>query len=577
MSKLRLFLMLGLCVAGGCLGGCAASQTTPFSVVATPLPASSPTPTTQPTPVPTISLGFLTTPGAPMTSTVAAPALLPAFPPTPFPQAGGLPGRVIPEPFGVNIHFTRPEPGEIELLEALGARFMRMDLFWHLIETEPGRYDFSDYDVLVNTAARSGLRIVFILDYGNDLYGGGGAAHYSEEGRAAFARFAAAAVRRYRNKGIIWEIWNEPNLDKYWHATPDPAQYAEMASTVVSAIRGVDPTAWIVGPATSGFPWEYIAALAEEGVLNRLDAVTVHPYRLDAPESAWGDYVRLRGILDRVSPDRKIPIISGEWGYPSMAQGSAEEDQARYLTRQWLFHVASDVDLSIWYDWRNDGIDPNEVEHNFGIVTYAFEPKAAYHAAQALMTTLDGYTFQRRIPLEVSEDYLLLFRNDTQVALAGWSTVTTHTVTLPFDCDTVTVTEMLGEAQRVAVPSTGLELTLDSSPRYVALCDSEQVLRLGLWRPAESIAIFPDGEGRVLFEVENPFHESLQGELQVMAEGKLLGAEWVLVGPGEAVKISVPVTLPAGSAEILPAAATFVTPDGLPLQSALIWLHRVGE
>ncbi len=55
------------------------------------------------------------------------------------------------------------------------------------------------------------IRIVFILDYGNDLYGGGNAHHF-DAGRAAFARFAAAAARHYRGKGIIWEIWNEPNL-----------------------------------------------------------------------------------------------------------------------------------------------------------------------------------------------------------------------------------------------------------------------------------------------------------------------------------------------------------------------------
>jgi len=533
-----------------------------------------PTATAAPTPVPTVSLGFLTTPGV-VTPTVTIPSSGAAFPPTPFPRMGDLPGRVIPEPLGVNIHFTQPDPGEMALLEALGVRFVRMDLFWHLIEREPGQYDFSDYDGLVSALSQHDIRVVFILDYGNDLYGGGGAAHYSEEGQAAFARFAAAAVSRYRSKGVIWEIWNEPNLDKYWHAAPDPVGYAQMASTVVGAIRRVDPTAWIVGPATSGFPWEYIAALADQGVLNRLDAVTVHPYRLEEPESAWQDYVRLRGILDRASPDRKIPIISGEWGYTTVEQGPTEEDQARYLTRQWLFHLASDVDLSIWYDWRNDGSDPHEVEHNFGIVTADLVPKMAYQAAQTLISTLDGYSFQRRIPMAHPEDYLLLLRNGEQAVLAAWTAGSPYTVTLPLFCE-AEVIAMDGSTHHISATADGLAIPLETSPHYVILSPSETILRLAAWRPSESISILPhEGSGRVLFEVENPFHEALQGEIQITAEGQVLGSEWVQVRPGESAKISVPVKADSARAEIVPATAVFITPDSLPLQQAVIWLHQV--
>jgi len=524
------------------------------------------TSTPSPTPTPTPSEEARHADGA---AHDATPAHAPADP-------GGLPGGVIPEPFGVNIHFTQPDPGELALLEAAGFRFVRMDLFWHLVEREREQYDFSEYDALVATMAQRGIRIIFVLDYGNDLYGGRGAPHYSEEGQAAFARFAAAAARRYRHKGVIWEIWNEPNLEEFWHAPPDPVEYARLVSAVAAAIRQVAPRAWIVGPATAGFPWDYIAALAEQGALNQLDAVTVHPYRFSEPESVWEDYVRLRSILDRVSPHRKIPIISGEWGYTTVESGLTEEEQARYLARQWLFNLASDVDLSIWYNWRNGGSDPYVMEHNFGLVREDLTPKLSYEAAQVLIATLDGYSFQRRIPLANLDDYLLLFRNGDQIALAGWTTGNPHTVTLPPFCDTVEVVEMTGETRTVAVGAEGLEIALGPSPRYVRLCASETLLWLALWRPAESIHMVPpDGMGHVLVEVDNPFHEPLQGELQVMAEGKVLGTAPVRVRPGELAKVSVPVAIKSPDVTILPAAVVFLTPDGLPLQSAAIWLHVV--
>ena len=48
-----------------------------------------------------------------------------------------------------------------------------MDMFWHSIETAPASYNFGEYDVLVKSMVSRGIRIVFILDYGNPLYDNG--------------------------------------------------------------------------------------------------------------------------------------------------------------------------------------------------------------------------------------------------------------------------------------------------------------------------------------------------------------------------------------------------------------------
>ncbi len=47
-----------------------------------------------------------------------------------------------------------------------------------------------------------------------------------------------------------------------------------------------------------------------------------------------------------------------------------EETQAKLLARQWLSNLANDIPLSIWYDWRDDGPDPKEREHHFGMVRF---------------------------------------------------------------------------------------------------------------------------------------------------------------------------------------------------------------
>ena len=74
-------------------------------------------------------------------------------------------------------------------------------------------------------------------------------------------------------------------------------------------------------------------------------------------------------MIDRYAPQgKKLPIISGEWGYSSAWNKHDETRQGKMLPRQWLVNLAQDVPLSIWYDWHDDGQDAKEPEHHFGTV-----------------------------------------------------------------------------------------------------------------------------------------------------------------------------------------------------------------
>ncbi|HEX8235574.1 MAG TPA: hypothetical protein VF600_06420 [Abditibacteriaceae bacterium] len=60
-----------------------------------------------------------------------------------------LPAPTVPDALGVNIHFTDPKPGEMEMRAAGGFKWVRMDFTWAGTERERGQYDFSAYDRLV--------------------------------------------------------------------------------------------------------------------------------------------------------------------------------------------------------------------------------------------------------------------------------------------------------------------------------------------------------------------------------------------------------------------------------------------
>lgn len=301
-----------------------------------------------------------------------------------------LPVGNVPDGWGVNIHFTHPMRGEMDKIQAAGFKWVRMDFFWPDIEKRRGHYNFSDYDLLMRSLDRHHIRPIFILDYGNPIYGPDSPNTTAEV--HAFTRFVAASVRHFRDRGIVWEMWNEPNIG-FWKPAPDVQQYIRLALAVGKTIRKVAPEEWFIGPATSGFDFSFLESCFQAGLLNYFDGVSVHPYRNTYPETVTKDWVKLRNMIQEYQPAGKyIYLISGEWGYSTSNKSWMTQDrQADYAVRQYLANLSCGAFLSIWYDWTNDGNDPTNNEDHFGLTQPDFSPKPAYLAVQKVAHHLAGY------------------------------------------------------------------------------------------------------------------------------------------------------------------------------------------
>jgi hypothetical protein len=379
--------------------------------------------------------------------------------------AGDLPDLTFPAGVGVNIHFTRGHEKDLDMIAAAGFKFIRMDFAWGGIERKKGEYDWSAYDELTSNLEKHGMRAIYILDYSNGLWENSvsstnpithkpqrdTASPQQPESVAAFARWAAASAKHFQGRRIVWEIWNEPNIF-FWKPKPNADQYATLAMATCKAVRQADPRATIIAPATSTVPLPFIETLFKAGALEYLDAVSVHPYRgpNKAPETAIDDYKKLRELIERYAPaarKEKIPIISGEWGYSTFTKGVTLEKQAAFIARQQMANVLYGVPLSIWYDWKNDGQDPNENEHNFGTVTPDLQPKPAYMSIQTMTRELSGYHIVRRIDTGNDKDFVVLCANANGAQkVAAWT---------------------LTEAHPAKIEAPNLSLTLEQKPTYV--------------------------------------------------------------------------------------------------------------
>ncbi len=454
---------------------------------------------------------------------------------------GALPLPTFPEPFGVNIHFTQEQPGELDKL-AEAYKAVRMDFIWARTEKTKGVYDFSQYDILVRDLEKRKIRPLFILDYGNDLYQKG--APRQKEARTAFAKWAATAAARYKGRGVMWEFWNEPNLQQFWGAEPNPAEYAALVLDAAPAMRKADPDCTLLVGAFAAFPWDYIDMVFRLGTLKWADAVSVHPYRGGPPETAVEDYARLRFLISKYSPKRPVPILSGEWGYSTNSKtGIPEIQQARYLVRQRLTNAMAGVHLSIWYDWKEDGNDPDDNEHHFGSVRPNLEPKPAYEAALVMTKTLSGYAMSRMLVNKHDEFVMLLQNAKGESALAMWTTGPTRGYKVPGPARRVV--DMLGKVTRV--DSVGdAPIYFNDSPRYVLLGKNPVMNAQASWMWLPPFCRISAGEAlSAPFIVSNTSLDTRTYTAQFSIPGGEVVPSTVKVtlGPGESKAVSTTVRL----------------------------------
>jgi polysaccharide biosynthesis protein PslG len=380
-----------------------------------------------------------------------------------------LPTGPLPAGLGANIHFTHAAPREIKLLADSGMTWIRMDFFWAGIEKSPGKYDFSHYDELMTDLDANHIHALFILDYGNPLYEKDSPS--TDDAREAFAKFAAAAVTHFAGRGIVWEMWNEPN-GGFWKPKANVDNYAKLALITGKVIHQAQPGETYIGPGTSGVDLKFCEGCFKAGCLADWAAVSVHPYRQGGPESVLKDYQKLNDLIVKYGPAGKtIPILSGEWGWSAAWKNFTPQRQADYLARQWLINQWLHVPISIYYDWHDDGTNPKEPEHHFGMLDHDYKPKPAYVAATTLISQLRGFTFDRRIVTDDPKTYVLAFKNDKLERYAVWtSSDKPAEVQFKIAAGNYDVFSESGEkTSSVQVSDGTIKLSVDGSPRYVVL------------------------------------------------------------------------------------------------------------
>lgn len=382
-------------------------------------------------------------------------------------------------PFAINGTKLFHVPTEIETtiarrlgwMKELGVAWDRTDLWWHVVEPEPGKFDFSRPDLAIATFEKAGVQWYPILCYGAAWFKGRTGPQTDEE-RAAFARFAERTVARYRGRVPYWSVWNEPNIPPFWTPTPDADGYARLLRVTAAAIRRADPKAKVCAPAIAPTgPWDQ--AFAERifrlGALKDLDVFDYHYYRNGPPEDEVpAEIAEIRATMRRYGKEK--PIWISETGVSTWFDGvEMAERQAALIVRNQLLCLAHGVSRVFYFDLQNWFDDrPETWDTHLGLVKASGERKPSFHAYRTMVREVGP----RRVvgPVrtigKTGTGVLFVDRHTGRFTLAAWTRSLDGAEDVPIEgLPAATVVGPYG--QRSPLPSGATKVRLGPNPTYL--------------------------------------------------------------------------------------------------------------
>jgi hypothetical protein len=301
---------------------------------------------------------------------------------------------------GVSVHATN-DPRGMDAVRAAGFGWVRMDAHWNTIEQVPGVYNFSTFDALVNAAEQRGIWTVAILDYGNVLHTGGAMNPPKSTAELnAYENYCAAIAAHYAGRKVAFEVWNEPDVPGFWGGVPNAYEFSNALSKGIAGVRRGNPGAQVFSGGLSSVhatTYQFLDTQLASGAMTGATGLGVHLYGSGYPELQWGNVIRLKA---KAAASTGGNLWCSEWGFSSTdlspnGHGQDTEGrgaQARMAVRQLFLGWWADLPVVMLYDLLDDGSNPAEPEHNYGLLARDYSEKPAMVAVKKFLAVSKNRT-----------------------------------------------------------------------------------------------------------------------------------------------------------------------------------------
>jgi len=337
---------------------------------------------------------------------------------------------------------------EAEAAALCGAKVLRVDFRWANMEPQKGRFNFTRQDLIVQEFSRRGIQFDAIL--GSCPQWSGSSGRINDPNADRFREWVRTLFTHYRGQIRYWEMWNEPDLP---HWTKFGVEvYLELARIARQEQVAIDPSALMMSAGWTRVlnckPGFQETAMKTGQVENLFD---IHAFHGHGWFTSYVEMIEEQGLL----PMRRRLSISMPWYANETAIHSAngEKDQAVTLFKKLLYSWSRGAVGYNWYDLRNDGFDAGNMEHNFGLLTHDFQPKAVYVAYTNMAQNYRHKKFYRQLPLP-PQCWALEFQGKNDFIYALWSDdYSQQQIFLRTDAKQATIIDLMGNrrpADRIA-------------------------------------------------------------------------------------------------------------------------------
>ncbi len=300
----------------------------------------------------------------------------------------------------------------VAAMEDIGSKWVRLNVQWSEAEPVDDVYNewwLNEYEKAIDMARAAGQQVIIMVDTA-PVWASGAQTRNVPQNPADYAEFMGFLANRFKGKVAAYEVWNEPNLKRFWSTGPDPREYAAMLKSTYPRIKAADPAAKVVFGGVSGNDYGYIEQAYAAGVKGSFDVMATHPYTYcgsTGPASirresdgrisrdSFLGYREVRATM-AAHGDAK-PIWFTEFGWNTSSTecnpgagvwqgGVSEANQAKFLYDSYkLMEQDPYVQVALWYDFRNNYWmkDADTPEARYGLLRTDFSQKPAYAAYKA--------------------------------------------------------------------------------------------------------------------------------------------------------------------------------------------------
>lgn len=263
-------------------------------------------------------------------------------------------------PFGINNPFMEDEDGNLpketsDVLKDLGAGWVSDSIFRRQVETAPYVYNWSPVDTKTREYYdEAGLKILLVINPKSDFQHGDGRqlnkafVPDGPQSLAAYEDYVAQLVSRYKNKVVMWSVFNEPMGD-YKNNIDD---YVELIGRTYYIIKSINPQAQVLiggvaGPQILDFHGKIFKGLGTKypEIIHDL-WFDYHTYSW-----VWKDYdirkVIRQTIDDKPNTQCEVQFTKTHKDYVDLlteAGWSAEEISTRVINKEGSTHTGEFLD-----------------------------------------------------------------------------------------------------------------------------------------------------------------------------------------------------------------------------------------